>query len=174
MSRFDNIAGEWFWFPTPAKGYPIARDGALGLNKDIINYPGFGELIGEETAELKHYMFGLVIIHTPRQEDYKLCLKYSNGVFSAKLVIDMSSGRKDVFVMSSLGEDQSLTEFKSDNKQYCDMCDRIHAAEKQAAEVESLRAENAALRAEIEHLRYRPGGPGYDEAAEHFAELVTE
>lgn len=178
MSRFENITEEWYWFPTLDRGYPIAyRDGHSSVNVDIVNYPGFKEFLGADGDELEHCMFNL----TRAYIDYNdvLTLKYTSKVISniyAKLKIKLQTEEKHIIIRDSMFWPSRLTlsDFKAHCPEYLSTCDKIHAWDQQAAEIEKLRAENAALRAEIEHLRYRPGGPGYDAVAEHFAALVTQ
>ncbi len=177
MSRFENITEEWYWFPTIDRGYPIAyRDGRSSVNVDIVNYPGFKEFIGVDNAELERCMFNFTRAYI--DFDDVLTLRYTSRVISniyAKLKIKLHTEEKRIIIR---GDDvfrwAALDEFKMNYPEYLSTCDKIRAWGQQAAEIEKLRAENAVLRAEIEHLRYRPGGPGYDAAEAHFAELVTQ
>ncbi len=176
MSRFEYITEEWWWFPTLDRGYPIAYGHTSTVNVDIVNYPGFKEFLGVDSEELERCMFELTSAYIDRS--CVLALKYTSRIVSniyAKLKITLQTEEKHVAFRAAdeyLGGWATLDEFKTNHPEYFSTCDKIRAWGQQAAEIEKLRAENAALRAEIEHLRYRPGGPGYDEAAGHFAALA--
>ncbi len=166
MSRFEEIDDEWYW------------SGAGGLIKiygedvpiELVYDPILCMFLSEEFDLLALYEFD---IGRAFECVDSLIIAFENKFeVTAHINVYMPTGEKHIdFRLPLSNETIDFNKFKSLYRKY------YTTREKNAvmrAELAAARKRIAALEAENEHLRYRPGGPGYDDAAEHFATLIPQ
>lgn len=171
MNKFEQLGDQWHWLGNTR--FIEAED------QGILYMDDFLEFIAAEDNLLREKFFEFSSPNAVHQNDMgELTVPYDSTLIhaiEACIKINMRTGEKIIFYEI----DQMLPIYSEyDEWGYFDACDKIRAAEARAeifaVENAQLGAENARLRAENTELRYRPGGPGYDDAAEHFAALALE
>ncbi len=167
MNKFEQLDNKWYW------------RGEAGLIEAeapaIMGQHDFQRFIADEENSLARAFFKFSscssIYHSDEDDLYVPYDSTLMHAITAYIQINMRTGAKIIVYEF----DQMLrTQSQYDEWGYFDVCDRIRAQEILAAENAHLRAENVRLREENTELKFRPGGPGYDETAAHFAALVLE
>lgn len=180
MNRFEWINNGLHWRSGPDTTRPIIRGRAENTQMNIDEYPGFMEFLGIYAEELDHGMFKLYSFDFI-DPIYPLFLDYRSTIVPsivATMRIDISTGEKSISYTTCEHCDTITFDKEHDEADYFAACKNIRAVHARVAQLETeiiaMRAEVAALRAENTELRYRPGGPGYDAAAEHFSALALQ
>lgn len=179
MNKFELHDDEWFWCPEPDIRLRVGCGPNNTHISEIMNQPRFVEFLGEDYKLFTKYKFKLWWAESDDDEFYVYGENTMIKSLAATITINMVTGIKTTNIESNNGIDSiRFDAFKERYKEYFDTCENIDAmqAEIIAARERArlLAAENATLRAENLEMRYRPGGPGYNEAAEHFATLAVE
>lgn len=179
MNRLEWINNGLHWRSGPDTTHPIRGPAERG-QINIEEYPGFKEFLGVYAEELDHGMFKLYSFDFI-DPIYPLFLDYRSTIapsIVATMRIDISTGEKSISYTTCEHCDTITFDKEHDEADYFAACKNIREVHARVAKLEAenseLRAEIAALRAENTELRYRPGGPGYYESAEHFAELALQ
>lgn len=176
MSRFEQINDLWYWRALDGSFECLSERADNML--DILEYSGFREFLGELGGTLERYMFEPEYIYV---DDYTMSIRYVCGLKSAVRVlvlVNMQDGSIRSLISYCFHAGETFESFQKHHADYFATCDEILATR---AGLASARVRMAQLEDEVEclidentHLRYRPGGPGYDETAAHFAALTPK
>lgn len=179
MNRFEQIEGVWYW---------RLANGELSRERDfrdhrmwdeLLEDPLFLEFIRPETEQFAQYLFALHFCdhHIPGEARVVYKNPFTHAMF-IEVRINMRTGEKNIVCETYSERDwkplaECMQYYSSEFKEWAaikDMRGRFAALEVENAK---MTAELAALRAENTELKYRPGGPGYEEAEAHFTALAN-
>lgn len=165
MSRFEEIDDEWYWRGTNEL---IRLYGNVPIK--LAYDPHLRMFLSEEFELLARYEFSVDRAY----ESLDNLIIAFEGKFEVTAYVNvyMPSGEKRIdFRLPMNNMTIDFNKFESLYKEYYSTRDENIAMR---AELAAARERIAALEAENTELRYRPGGLGYDEAAEHFSALIPQ
>lgn len=185
MNRFEQIEGEWCW--RNANGVLIYSVGPWNDWSRLLMDVSFMEFIRPETEQFAQYLFAPHFCFG--EDDLRhVDVKYRNPTTHAveiEVRINMQTGEKTIECESysehrwdSLAD--CMRHYRENFNEWAEIKNMRENVSKMHDKFAALEAENAKMAAEIEALRnentelkYRPGGPGYEEAAAHFTALAN-
>lgn len=180
MNRFVQQNGNVYWQDADGAMHVI-NPGKVSQTGTSLDYSGFKEFLGADGDVLERGMFQLWFIYI---NDHTDCLRlhYRSIIalsICATVHIELPDGAKRITCTTCEDcEDMHPDIFEEVDPNYFVTCDTIRRMQteliRSAAREAQLEAENTHLREENTELRFRPGGPGYDDAAEHFAALALQ